>query len=59
MNALRFGLSVFASAARNGTMHSRNGSEMQEPSARSARRRSINQDWERKVPIEILLGRAC
>ncbi len=39
------------SAARSGTMHSRNGSEMQVPSARRACRRSISQDWDRKLLI--------
>ena len=44
---LRRGVSAFPSAARSGSMHSRNGNEMHVPSARRACRRSSSQDWER------------
>ena len=49
------------SAALSGTMHSRKGSEMQVPIARSACRRSISQGWERKLLIvkPLVVGGWC
>ena len=53
MNTLRRGVAAdCCSAAPSGTMHSRNGSGMQLPMARSACRRLISQDCERKLAME-------